>query len=292
MAAITRPAMSRTPPARNRWLLACLTTTVLVVIAVVWLTPAPSTLVPDQSPVPPTLSPAIRPVESQAIPPRHQVISAALARTVAAVGAYDDGRRPDLDGLPDIERALVDAARVLLAATPRRKAPGLPMVLPDGTVAGIAPDPRPRDDAANTPDSSQPGDPTLAERELARAVDGRLIARTLSSTGKAPTPTRGDRVKEILEPDAWIAVPYDPALVAGEPLEITNRSLGQYVLRLDADDYGSVRLNGGLVVPGRFYLMDGTMTISGDIPVGVTIRPLGVVHGYYDQPVRPPSANG
>lgn len=105
-------------------------------------------------------------------------------------------------------------------------------------------------------------------------------------------PMRGDRVKEILEPDAWIAVPYNPALVAGEPLEITNRSLGQYVLRLDADDYGSVRLNGGLVVPGRFYLMDGTMTISGDVPVGVTIRPLGVVHGYYDQPVRPPSANG
>ncbi len=99
-------------------------------------------------------------------------------------------------------------------------------------------------------------------------------------------------MKEILEPDAWIAVAYNPALVAGEPLELTNRSFGTYVLRLDADDYGSVRLNGGLVVPGRYYLMDGTMTISGDVPVGVMIRPLGVVHGYYDQPVRPPTANG
>jgi hypothetical protein len=98
--------------------------------------------------------------------------------------------------------------------------------------------------------------------------------------------------KEILEPDAWMAVPYEPARVAGEALSVTNRSLGDYVLSLEADDYGSVRLNGGLVVPGRFYLMQGTMTISSDVPVGVVIRPLGVVHGYYEQPVRLPSANG
>ena len=226
------------------------------------------------------------------MPPRPQVISATLARAVAAVGAYLDGRRSEVDDLPDDQRAQVDLARVMLAAVPRRSAPGLPMVLPDGTVAGLAPDPVPRDDPATIPTPSLPGEPTLAEREHARAVDGRLIARTLTATGKAPPPARGDHVKEILEPDAWMAVPYNSALVSGEPLTITNRSLGQYVLRIDADDYGSVRLNGGLVVPGRFYLMDGTMTISGDLPLGVTIRPLGVVHGYYDQPVRPPSANG
>lgn len=284
--------MSRTPPARNRWVVACAIVAVLAIVTVVWLVPSGSPLPPDPVVVPPTLSPARRPTEPSTVSQRSQAIPTALARTVAAVGAYDDGRRSDLEGLPDVQRALVDAARVLLAGTPRRKAPGLPMVLPDGTVAGVAPDPVPRDDTVNPPVPSLPGDPTLSEREHARAVDGRLIARTLSSTGKAPAPTRGDRVKEILEPDAWIAVPYNPALVAGEPLEITNRSLGQYVLRLDADDYGSVRLNGGLVVPGRFYLMDGTMRISGDVPVGVTIRPLRVVHGYFDQPVRPPSANG
>lgn len=153
----------------------------------------------------------------------------------------------------------------------------------------VAPDPVPRGDQVTAP-IIPAGSP--ADRERARAVNGRLVARTFSDTGRMPVPTRGDRVKEILEPDAWIAVPYNPALVAGEPLELTNRSLGQYVLMLDAEDYGSVRLNGGLVVPGRYYLMDGTMTISGDVPVGVMIRPLGVVHGYYDQPVRPPSANG
>jgi hypothetical protein len=123
-------------------------------------------------------------------------------------------------------------------------------------------------------------------------VDGRLVARSFATTGKAPVPSRGDLVKEILEPDAWMAVPYDPARAAGQPLELTNRSLGDYVIGIEAEDYGSVRLNGGLVVPGRFYLMQGTMIISGGTPFGVVIRPLGVVHSYHDQPVRPPSANG
>ncbi len=118
------------------------------------------------------------------------------------------------------------------------------------------------------------------------------MARTYASGRKAPAPTRGDHVKELLEPDAWIAVPYDPVLVQGQPLELTNRSLGDYVLRVDAEDFGSVRLNGGLVVPGRYYRVEGTMTVTSDAPVGVIIRPLGVVHGYFDHPVRPPSANG
>lgn len=230
--------------------------------------------------------------QSAAINPRPTVLSATLARAVAAVGAYDDGRRASLDDLPAEVQALIDQARVLLGTTPRVTAPGLPMVLPDGTVAGMKPDPAPRVPLTTTPVETHNDAPTPADRERARAIDGRLVARTLTSNGKTPPPSRGDRVKEILEPDAWMAVPYNPTLTAGEPLVLTNRSLGEYVLRIETDDYGSVRLNGGLVVPGRFYLMQGTMTISGDVPVGVMIRPLGVVHGYYDQPVRPPSANG
>jgi len=217
-----------------------------------------------------------------------QIISPDLARAVAAVGAFDDGRRDSLEDLREAVRALRDHARVLLATTPRQAAPGLPLRLPDGTELQITPDlQRPGEQTAQP---TIPGSP--ADRERARAVDGRLVARTFNTADKLPIPIRGDTVKEILEPDAWIAVPYNPALTNGQALEITNRSLGQYVLMLDAEDYGSVRLNGGLVVPGRYYLMDGTMTISGDVPVGVMIRPLGVVHGYYDQPVRPPSANG
>ncbi len=163
------------------------------------------------------------------------------------------------------------------------------MVFPDGSEMGVAPDPIPAGGAAEVP-VIQPG--SLAERERARAVDGRLVARSFTSSGKLPMPTRGDRVKEILEPDAWIAMPYNPALVAGQPFELTNRSLGEYVLRLEATDYGSVRLNGGLVVPGRYYLISGTMVVTSDVPVGVIVRPLGVVPSYFAEPIRPPSANG
>jgi hypothetical protein len=217
-------------------------------------------------------------------------IASDLARAVAAVGAFDDGRRTTLDDLPAAAHAFIDQARLLLMNSPRRAGPGLPLRQPDGTEMRIAPDPVRSGEAGSVPVFPE-GSP--AARERARAVDGRLVSRAITISGnRSPVPIRGGLAKEILEPDAWIAVPYDPALVAGQPLELINRSLGRYVLQLDAEDYGSVRLNGGLVVPGRFYLMNGSMTITGDVPVGVMIRPLGVVHGYYDQPVRPPSANG
>jgi hypothetical protein len=53
-----------------------------------------------------------------------------------------------------------------------------------------------------------------------------------------------------------------------------------------------VRLNGGMVVPGRFYLLQDQVTISGNTPIGVIIRPVTVLHGVYEQPVRLPEANG
>jgi len=283
--------MSPTPPVHKSRLIIAGVIALAMILGLFWWR-ATSVVRPQGQPqaqVEPVLPTPARPTSPPPMDPRTLIISADLARAVAAVGEFDDGRRPSLHDLPDTVRSLSDQARLLLASRPRQVAPGLPMRFPDGAEMGMTPDPvRPGNVA---PIGEIPaGSPT--ERELARAVDGRLVARSFTIAGKLPMPIRGDRIKEILEPDAWIAVPYNPALVAGEPLEITNRSLGQYVLRLDAEDYGSVRLNGGLVVPGRFYLMDGTMTISGDVPVGVTIRPLGVVHSYYDQPLRPPSANG
>lgn len=255
------------------------------------MAPAPTNVDPVSVRTP-TLGAAMPRERPTPLSERSPDLHAALARAVAAIGAYDDGRRATLDDLAPEVLALVEHARLLLGTTPRIAAPGLPMQLPDGTLASMGPDPAPRRPPESDRRDTDGTATTPAGRERARAVDGRLVARTLTRSGKAPPPTRGDLVKEILEPDAWMAIPYDPARVAGEPLALTNRSLGEYVLRLDAGDYGSVRLNGGLVVPGRFYLMQGTMTISGDVPVGVIIRPLGVVHGYHEQPVRPPSANG
>lgn len=245
--------------------------------------------VTEPTPEVPQLPPLMPPEKAAPLTPRPQTIAPQLAQAVAAVGAYDDGRRATLDDVSEPIRALFDQARLLLASTPRLSAPGLPMRLPDGREMRLAPDP-PRPDGSATPTPPPPGSP--ADRERARAVDGQLIARSRSVDGKLPAPTRGDVVKEILEPDAWFSVPYDPALTKGQALELTNRSLGEYALRLEAADYGSVRLNGGLVVPGRYYYVNGTMTVTSDVPVGVVVRPLGVVPSYFETPVKPPSANG
>ena len=123
-------------------------------------------------------------------------------------------------------------------------------------------------------------------------VDGVLIAKSLNGQGRSPIPILGDLEKIVVVRDAWAAIPYDPKLVDGHPLVITNRSGGRYGVSLQVDDCSTVRLNGGLVVPGRFYLLNGTITIQAAVPVGVLIRPLDTLHGYYEQPLLPPSANG
>lgn len=259
----------------------------LGVVALLMHAGAPAAPLPSAG-VEPHLSPPRPRTTPSPLPPRTTALPQALGRAVAAVGAYDDGRRATLDDLAPDVAAVVEQARMLLAGVSRRAAPGLPMRQADGSEARIEPDPPPRGQHRPTPIE----DGSLAARERARAVDGRLVARTLATAGRLPTPVRGDLAKELVEADAWIAVPYDPRLTQGQALTLTNRSLGGYVLRLDADDYGTVRLNDGLVVPGRYYLVQGTMTITSDVPVGVIIRPLGVVHAYDERPVAMPTANG
>jgi hypothetical protein len=284
--------MSPTPPRRERRLkpvllgLAAFGVLLGVIGALIRAGPPATSAVGNV--IGPHLSPPRQRTTPPAPPLRATTLPHALGRAVAAVGAYDDGRRASLDDLPPEVAALVDQARVLLAGASRRAAPGLPMRHGDGSQARIEPDPPPRGQHQPTPIE----DGSLAQRERARAVAGRLVARTLATDGRLPPPVRGELAKELVEPDAWIAVPYDPRLTQGQALTLTNRSLGEYVLRLDADDYGSVRLNDGLVVPGRYYLVQGTLTITSEVPVGVIIRPLGVVHAYDERPVAMPTANG
>jgi hypothetical protein len=235
-------------------------------------------------PAPATLPPASA-TGAAGLPARRVPMSPALARAVAAIGAFSDGRRETLADLDAEAQRLIDEAHLLLASVPRRQAPGLPLRLPNGGSLRM-----PSDVASGV----LLADPMLAPAldTGARIVDGALVPRRLDADGRAPVPITGDRGKHLVEPDAWIAIPYDPALVAGEPLLITNRSGGRYAVSLEADDFSSVRLDGGLVVPGRFYLIEGTVVIEGAVPIGITIRPLGVLHGVYDRPLRPPSANG
>jgi hypothetical protein len=275
--------MSHSQLHRNRWFQ--LVALGLILIGIFFLiSPEPTITKPEVNPPPtPQLPAAVMAEQRGIIPASPQIISPALARAVATVGQVEDGRLADLSGLDEQAMAYVDYARVLLAGVPRRAAPGLPMRLPDGMTMKMGPD-----KLNEIPESPNPP----VRDSHARIVDGHLIPRRLDISGRVPVPTIGDLHKELIEPDAWIAIPYDPALVTGQPLQIINRSGGLYAVSLHADDFSTVRLNGGLVVPGRFYQMDNTTVISGAIPVGVTIRPIGVLHGLYEQPIRPPQANG
>ncbi len=279
--------MSTSRPLHNRWLRLIGICLIMAGIFSI-LSRGPTAHHPAKLPSPtPVLPSSISETQRAAIPTTTQTISPALARAVAAVGQQEDGRLPNLSGLDEQAAPFIDQARVLIATVPRRIAPGLPMRLPSGVVMKMGPD---KINAAPvTPDTPAP---STVHDTNARIVDGQLIPRRLDNAGRVPTPMLGDLQKDLVEPDAWIAIPYDPGLVAGKPLNIINRSGGVYAVSLDATDFSSVRLNGGLVVPGRFYQMENTTIISGAIPVSVTIRPIGVLHGVYEQPIRLPQANG
>ena len=259
--------------------------TILIVIgALVFLPPRKLPLVAET--IPPELLPPTSMTLALSVTPASSSISPALARAVAAVGAFEDGTRDSLADLDADTVSFIDQARLFLASVPRRSAPGLPMRLPGGATMRMPPD-RTLGRELLTPSAGKP-----IEDQRAQIVDGMLVPRRFTADGKLPIPITGDLIKDLAEPDAWIAIPYRPEAVAGETLHITNHSGGQYAVCLEADDYGTVRLNSGLVVPGRFYLIDGTMIIRGAVPIGVIIRPIGVLHGVYEHSVRPPSANG
>jgi hypothetical protein len=147
----------------------------------------------------------------------------ALARAIALAGQLADGHHVSLDNYSADTLALLDYARQLLAQIPRKSAPGLPLALPGGGQLRMPPDVK--DEHNNTPIHSPTTEPELKDT-TARVVDGALVPRQLDASGRIPLPVTGDIKKEIIAPDAWIAIPYDPTTVAGKPLEITNRTPG------------------------------------------------------------------
>jgi hypothetical protein len=244
--------MLPTPPRHNYWLAligCCLLA--MGVWSVLSRKPSiPNSETPVQAIPPPSLAPPVSDEKTTRLGAvSSQVANEALARAIAALGQQQDGHAIDLSALDEATTSQIEPARILLASVPRQTAPGLPMRLPDGSVMRMGPD---KKNAQIEPlKTSEPVRDTNA-----RLVDGHLIPRRLDQSGRVPIPMRGDVKKDLVEPDAWIAIPYDPHLTAGQPLEIVNRSGGKYAVSLNADDFSSVRLNGGMVVPGRFYKND------------------------------------
>jgi hypothetical protein len=244
-------------------------------------------------------------------------LTPALARAYAAAGALRDGRRHDLAGLDPTTLAELGHAEELLAYATARPGQRLATRMADGTTMQIGSGPAPpagpaaggsagsagsagsgpgvttgssvrRDDGGAT---ATTGAPAATSPGAAELPDG-AVASSLSAQDHMPIPISGQTTKQLTLPDAWLAIPYQPAQVNGQPLVIVNSSGGEYAISLLCEDFGEVRLDGGLVVPGRYYRINGRTTITSTVPVGVHIRPLNAVGPYYDQPLIMPSADG
>jgi len=233
-------------------------------------------------------------------------LSPALARAYAAAGALQDGRTVDLGELDGPAQGELARAEELLQLDRPVHAPAVSTRLGDGSLLGM-PAARaaisgqaaagPAATAASAIAHQRAGDAPApdagaSDAPAAEPLSGAAVGTSLVAHGRTPSPIRGDLVKQLIGSDAWVAIPYQPALVNGRPLVIENLSTGEYAISLQGADFGSVRLNGCLVVPGRFYRVSGTARITAQVPVGVHIRPLTAVGSYYQHPLQLPQADG
>jgi len=81
-------------------------------------------------------------------------------------------------------------------------------------------------------------------------------------------------------------------LEAGDqPLRLLDPA-GRHAVRLHGDDFGPVRVNGGLVIPGRSYRIVGEIVIESAGPIGIDIVPLIAAPDYHQEPFQVPVAPG
>lgn len=240
-----------------------------------------------------------RPVGADALPPRlappgpvapaeRGGFTAAEARAFALLGQFDDGviaKLPTVDGETQVAiermRPLLDRQRLL---------PGehRPTVTRNGTFAIAAPARRAGTSAAAPRTAS--GEPSAAaptRTDGAASADGATRLDLADTQGAVDLGADGHVISGR---NVWAAIRAEPG--RGLPVRIADRGEGGHVVALFADDTGSLRLNGGLVVPGRYYRIQGTVEITSSAPVNVHIRPLSAVPDYHDGPLQAPSANG
>jgi hypothetical protein len=210
------------------------------------------------------------------------------ARAFAALGEVIDGQRKLMPTLVGVSPDVVENMRRLLASQPVYRGFGQPTVSRDGATARIdgggasasiakepASDHLPNGDGR----SSNTSPPTTADGER-NLLFGRSNGSVITKDGE----------HTITGKAAWAAIQAIPG--QGLPIRIVDHGEGGHVIAVFGDDFGSVRVNGGLVVPGRYYLIKGSIEISSMSPIGVHIRPLSAVPAYHDQPLMSPNANG
>ncbi len=200
---------------------------------------------------------------------RSDVETEALARAVAIVGQIADGALvaipADLD--PATQAALAEAKALLAAQQPQRRA-GLAFQAADGSTMRIAPP------AAGTAAAAAFADLDPAEPVVARTDAGTAQAAGAVSAEADGAAVAGDGV--------WSAIWREPGEAPFHLREITPNS---HAIRLHPEDPGTLRVNGGLVVPGRCYRVGSGLVIESAGKIGIDIVPLDAAPLVYDGPI-------
>ncbi len=283
----------------SRRRLAAVTVVVLsaaVLIALRQATPASSAYAPpcDVVGAPgPGMESATGAVQVTELRPRDR----ALARAYAAVGLAADGSPSQLASLDDEAKQRVDEARSLLEITPRATR----------TPAAAARDATAPHDI-DAPSGGAPSAPAVVAESSAGV--GSIVAPPSAGTGMPPAPeakpravfdfsTAVDPARALHDgpdgpvlqlPGLWAKVAFLPW--HRSRLVIADRSGGGYAVAFNGGDFSTLRLDGGLVVPGRFYQVRGNAVITGATPASIDIRPLDAVPSYHPRPLVLPDGNG
>ena len=192
----------------------------------------------------------------------------AQARAYAALGAVMDGRIEQLPIFDTETSAVVEQMRQLLNTQKKN--------IGDTDIFPPAIKEKSSSKTENNSDSQQVTQHAQAQNKL----------NFVEKPGQITITNEG----HIISGQAvWAAIKPIPG--QGLPLRITDRGEGGHVIAVFSDDFSTVRVNGGLVVPGRYYLIQGFIEINADIPIGVHIRPLNAVPSFHEETLTIPNAN-
>ena len=214
----------------------------------------------------------------QTLPAELHGIPIAEARAYALVGANADGRGSAVAMDAEAEAARAQAEDDLATQTPEVGS-GRTQVLPGGMTMTIAPRRKANRDARAPDPTGAPG------AEVTPATVPRQVT-TITLPGDI---TRRDEAHVIRGRGVWAGINHHPD---DGPLHIVDEGEGGYAFTCWGSDFGTVRVNGGIVVPGRHYRIQGTVTITSAVEMGVDIVPLEAVPEYWNEPFTVPTGSG
>lgn len=206
------------------------------------------------------------------------VADQALARAYAAVGQAAEGNAAALAHLDAAATERLEDARALWAATTLIHPGRMPTEAAAATGTAEAAHAGAAADPAAGPALGREGPPGTRVLDLSHAVDPATALRT---TPQGPV---------LVAPGLWAKVAFDPT--AQRQLVITDACQGGYGIAVYGSDFSTVRLDGGLVVPGQYYQVNGAAVLTGAARCSVDIRPLAALPSYAPAPARPPQSNG